>query len=327
MSTLLDLTRMNQIPVEYTLDGMRALRNAEQTDQVNLQELMRRQAHEQQMDPLRVQQAQLANLGTGQKIAEGEYGLSTLGRKDQMERDLFGATQQAKLKELLAGASDNDAKMFENELYKRLQSTRPGTKEHAAASKALEATRGFISHKQKMSELAVGPNTSGYWQHKINRENIEAGKYKDKTTLKLSFDDQMAKAKNAIQQKAIWDTWAAIAQTNPQEYSWLIPILNDMLPRIQERYAIEAPNMQPKPGEVDLGATAPGIATTPNKPTLTPRPVVPTAPAAPAASAPTAPAAMPKTPDEAKVAGWKLMRDKNGNRAYVGPDGKFVEVK
>jgi hypothetical protein len=35
----------------------------------------------------------------------------------------------------------------------------------------------------------------------------------------------------------------------------------------------------------------------------------------------------PKTVHEAKLSGWKLMRDAKGNTAYVGPDGQFLEVK
>lgn len=34
-----------------------------------------------------------------------------------------------------------------------------------------------------------------------------------------------------------------------------------------------------------------------------------------------------RTPEQAKAAGWKLMTDANGNRAYVGPDNQIVEVK
>jgi len=35
----------------------------------------------------------------------------------------------------------------------------------------------------------------------------------------------------------------------------------------------------------------------------------------------------PTTPQEAQQAGWKLMVDKNGNRAYVGPNKEIMEVK
>lgn len=330
MSTLLDLTRMDKIPVEFTLDGMRALRRNEETDQINLQELMRKQAYEQQMDPLRIQQQQLANQRSGQLLGEGEYSLATMGRKDQMERDLFGTTQQAKLKELLASASDNDAKMFENELYNRARQARPGTPEHSAAMKALEFTRGAIEEKRK-SDLALrATHANNATQIKLEQMRIDAGKYVKQDRFKLSFQEELARAKNAVQVAALLRKYSAAAATDP-DYAPLIPFLQHLAQTNASAYDAEVPNTGQKPGDIDLGATAPGIRTAPPRPVVNPaeglKPPVPAASSAAPAPAPTQPSAMPKTPDEAKAAGWKLMRDKNGNRAYVGPDGKFIEVK
>ena len=199
MSTLASLTQMDRIPVGFTLDGLQALRNQQATDDFTLGELQRKQTHEMEMDPLRVQQQQFTNARSGQLMGEGEYTLASAGRKDASERMMFGATHDAKIKELLANASDNDAKLFENTLYQKLQSVRPGSPEHGNLMKALESTRGAIQEKRKhLHALEIARmNNAAMLQGK--KMDIDAGKFDKVGRISLTLEDRLLKAKSAAE--------------------------------------------------------------------------------------------------------------------------------
>lgn len=320
MTTLQDLTKTDQIPVGMTLDGLAALHNQQQQDQITLQELARKSAHEAEMDPLRVQQQQLSNMRSGQLLGEGEYSLASAGRKDASERMLFGPIQEAKLKELLVTAKDSEAKLFEQQLYEKMRSARPGSPEHGALMQALEKTRGFIEEKRKTDQKIRELNTTGWWQRTINQDNIDAGKYRDANAFKTSFDYALSKADSAIKINSVLTRYMAIAQSDPN-YASLIPTLNAMLERNKAPYDLEMDQRRRQGvGGVDVG-TVTGLPTIPPKPsTAGPLPVPGEQPAPTTVST-------PKTIDDAKKAGWKLMKDAKGNSAYVGPNGQFIEVK
>lgn len=69
-------------------------------------------------------------------------------------------------------------------------------------------------------------------------------------------------------------------------------------------------------GNVDVGAAA-------NVPTHAMPAPVPTS----QVNQQAAPTKAPTNAAEAQAAGWKLMVDKNGNKAYVGPNNQFFEIK
>lgn len=270
MSTLLDLTRMNQIPVGFTLDGMQALRNAQETDQVNLEELVRKQDYERQMDPLRIQQQSLANLSTGQKLAEGEYTLASAGRKDMAERELFGAKQNAELRKLLTAASDDEAKLFENELYKRLQATRPSTPQHTAATKALEATRTFQEEKRKHAHSIQIAGMNNATQLKLEQMRIDAGKYTKAN--RMGFEESIRKLKKASEIIAAYRREALIAQQggDVETARHYLQIANDPRLMAQAEMELRQSPTGGRAGEPDIGAM--GIPTVPQT-SITPQPL------------------------------------------------------
>lgn len=275
METLSSLAQIGKVPVGFTMDAMDMLQNQERMDQFKLSEMQRKEAHERAMDPLRLEEKTLANLTSAQALEEGTFKLAGLGRKERMEQSLFGPAQKAKLQELLAGASDNEAKLFENTLYKRLQQTRPGSPENRAAMAALEQTRGFIAHKQKLAELAVGPNITGRWQDKMNQDNIAAGRWNKPNKLIIGFENELARAQGHLKKLAVVGQYMALAQNDP-ELAHLIPILNIMREQLRPGAEAEANNAGIKPGEIDLSGMS-GIPTIPGRPV---------APPAEAASAP-----------------------------------------
>jgi len=301
---------------------MEALRNAQATDNFNLAELQRKAAHEAEMDPLRVQQQQLSNMRSGQLLGEGEFTLASAGRKDASERLLFGPTHDAKIKELLANASDNDAKLFENTLYQKLQTARPGSLEHGNLMKALESTRGAIQEKRKHLHALEIARMNNAAQVNLEQMRIDAGKYQKANTLKIGFEYELSKADNAIKVNAVLTKYMAIAQSDP-DYKPLIPTLNAMLERNKAPYDLEVDQRRRQGvGGLDLGTTT-GLPTVPPRPSTAGPLPVPGEQPAPAA----APATAPKSVDDAKKAGWKLMKDAKNNSAYVGPNGQFIEVK
>lgn len=308
MATLQDLTRMDQIPVGMTLDGMAALRNQQARDQIGLDELVRKQAHEAEMDPLRVQQQQLANQQQGFLNQKSSFDLNSMGRKEAMETSLFGPTQEAALKKLLAQAGEDETKIFEKTLYDKLRTVRPGTPEHGALMKALESTRGFVEEKRK-SDLALrATHANNATQIRLEQMRIDAGKYQKANTLKVGFEYELSRADNAIKVNAVITKYLAIAQADP-DYAGLIPTLNAMLERNKSSYNAEADlRRREGTGGVDLSRMG-------NIPTVPPQPTTQTPLPQPGASAAPATPAAP-----AKV---ERQMSKSGKPMVKGPDGKW----
>lgn len=308
MSTLYNLTQMDKIPVEFTLDGMRALRTSEDVDQVKLADLQRQYGHESEMDPIRLADARrkfayesemdplrIRQQQTGNQ--KGEFELSSLGRKDDMERSLFDQTKKTKLQELLASASDNEARVFENTLYERARAARPGSPEHKAILAALETTRGFQEEKRKHThalEIAARNNAT---QIKLEQMRIDAGKYQKAQDFKIGFRYELNKADNATKINAVLTKYLSMAQYDP-DLKHLIPMLNEMLDRNEAPYRAETDAMRRQgAGGIDAGAVT-GLPVRPPAPIQAPPVPAPTAGGQPPSQAqPTpAPEAKPSTP-------------------------------
>lgn len=285
MATLQDLTRMDQIPVGMTLDGIAALRRHQAREEFDLGELVRKQAHETEMDPLRVQQQQLANQQQGFLNQKTGFELNSLGRKEAMETSLFGQTQETALKKLLTEASDSQTKLFENHLYEKLRTTRPGSPEHGALMKALESTRGFVEEKRKTDQRLREIDRTGGWQRTINQDNIDAGKYNRAKTAD-TIEIRLQKAKTASERRQILiDAGNYVEQNGDATYAaQLRQRANDPALVQQSERELDARRREGG-GGVDIPAVTNGrIPTITPPPTVSATPITPT-PAAPAASA------------------------------------------
>lgn len=149
METLANLTQLNKVPLDMTLEGLGAVQQGRRADDIGLQELTRKQAHEIQMDPMRVAHQQLVNRGLTLGNDEAGFRLAAMGRKDRMETELWDQTKATQLQKLLASEGDDKAKIFENGIYEQLRSTKPGTPQHRALTGALETTRGWMEDRRK----------------------------------------------------------------------------------------------------------------------------------------------------------------------------------
>lgn len=192
--TMTQLGQMPKVPLDMTLDGLAALRQTQQADNIGLQELMRKQSYEQQMDPLRVAEQGLRNKGLILDQQKSDYELKKLGRNDRMETELWDQTKATNLAKLLDQEGEANANMFGQQLYQRLQKTQPGTREYKAIVGALQTTKGWMEkqrdHQQRLGEIGE----SGRQQRLTNAEANAARMQMEK--LKLDGRAALTKAKS-----------------------------------------------------------------------------------------------------------------------------------
>lgn len=147
MDTLQGLTQLNQVPVDMTLEGLRAVGQRQRTDEITLQELARKQQYEQQADPLRIRQMQLAN----------DVSLQNLGRvtRENKEGDFTSdARMQAELKKHLLSASQADldqvAQHGQRLAYSMHQDPTTRAKERAMGQALLLQSKEAIQEREKI---------------------------------------------------------------------------------------------------------------------------------------------------------------------------------
>lgn len=148
MDTLQGLSTLGRVPLDMTLDGLAAVRQQQQADTLGLEELMRKQAQSQRMDPLLVAEQELRNRGLTLGNQKSGYELASLGRKDRMETELWDQTKATELAKLLDQEGAANAKTFEQGIYKQLQNTPKGSPQYKALVGALETTRGWIEKRR-----------------------------------------------------------------------------------------------------------------------------------------------------------------------------------
>ena len=190
MDTLQGLTQLNQVPVDMTLEGMAALRQRQQTDAIGLQELARKQQHEQQMDPLRIRQQQLAN----------DVSLQNLGKttRDNREADFTSnARMQDELKKHLLGADASDLAQIEQHGQRLAYSTNP--KERATGQQILLQTKAAIQEREKIR--LQGQNAERLMGIQVNAGRFTKAAPVDRNTLLI----KLRSSKSALQTAEILD--------------------------------------------------------------------------------------------------------------------------
>jgi len=301
MDTLQGLTQLNQVPVDMTLEGLRAIGQRQRTDEITLQELARKQQYEQQADPLRIRQMQLAN----------DVSLQNLGRmtRENKEGDFTSdARMQAELKKHLLNASQADLDQVAQHGQRLAYSQNP--KERAIGQALLlQSKEAIIARQAQEAHLrAVQAQQAGA----LARANAKPGK---------SFDP-----KNPEHMYAHLMNRALTAESE-EEAAHFRGLADEQLSVMREKWQTKAV----PPGTVDVGAA--GRRPVPTLPT--PAPVSVAGPTnAATAGRPARQAAAeaakknPTNIQEAQQAGWVYKVDAKGNKAYVSPDNKqFIEVK
>jgi len=257
--SLNNLTQLGKVPIDMTIEGHNAFLRGQNADQIGLQELMRKQAHEQQMDPMRVAHQQLVNKGLTLGNEKSDYELKSLGRKDKMETELWDQTKASKLAKLLDEEGEAKANTFGQQLYQKLQTTRPGTPEHRAIMGALETTKGWVEKKRDQRYEMEKVGTQAKNARELMQMQIDAGRFKGKGGGSVSFEQTLSKFKKAHEQhQALVQAELMARQEGNDALADSYKARADAI-RPQAEQELK---MIPAPGAVDVGA-ATGMATTP----------------------------------------------------------------
>jgi len=249
MDTLQGLTQLNQVPVDMTLEGLRAIGQRQRTDEITLQELARKQQYEQQADPLRIRQMQLAN----------DVSLQNLGRmtRENKEGDFTSdARMQAELKKHLLSASQADldqvAQHGQRLAYSMHQDPATRAKERAIGQALLLQSKEAIQEREKI-------RLQGAQQQELMRMQIDAGRFKKADKGGFTFEQSLSKFKKAHEQHQALVQQALMARREGNE-----PLAESYEARAESiRPQAEAElRMLQQPGQVDLAATG-DIAVTP----------------------------------------------------------------
>ena len=243
MDTLQGLTQLNQVPVDMTLEGLRAVGQRQRTDEITLQELARKQQYEQQADPLRIRQMQLAN----------DVSLQNLGRMTRENKEgafTSDARMQAELKKHLLNASHADLDQVAQHGQRLAYSQNP--KERAIGQALLLQSKEAIQEREKI-------RLQGAQQQELMRMQIDAGRFKKADKGGFTFEQSLSKFKKAHEQHQALVQQALMARREGNE-----PLAESYEARAESiRPQAEAElRMLQQPGQVDLAATG-DIAVTP----------------------------------------------------------------
>lgn len=262
-NTLNALTQLPQVPLDMTLEGLKATGQSQQADQIGLQELMRKQQFETQMDPLRVQQQQNdVNIGL-----QDLYGKTRANKEADFTSN---ARMQSELKKHLAAATDSDVHMAYNKF--RMMAASENPHERALGVAGLQTTDEFIKNAATLRshEKVAGMNNNT--QIKLEQMRIDAGKYDKVNRFAVGFESELAKAQGAAKKLAVVQQYKALAKTDPDLASKM-EVLDILEMRLAPQAAAELAASQQKPGQVDVqGLTNGQVPTTPSLPIVPAKP-------------------------------------------------------
>ena len=324
--------------------------NARRGDSLSLENATRALAHAKAMDPLLLQTAG-ANLESIYANTEGtrastentrartssiplenrlkEEQRRGLQLENDYEESIIPEKKKSAVAKFLREASDADFAKAENDVYNLIRSN--NSKQRKAGMELLPYLKSSVEERYKTdSQLrVVGATQAGQQslealRHKnataLEQQRIDAGKY-DRKTLAVTVESMLLKARDAAHKAEILEQAYWVAKSAGDEEA--AAILTQRAQQARQRSAEDFKNRAAgAPGRIDV-ASETGMT-----PTARPTADAPIAMPANSATA-TRKDRMenPKTPQEAQAAGWKLMQDANGNKAYVGPNNQIMEIK
>ncbi len=168
LSSMMALGQMDKVPLDMTLEGLRAYGQTQQADQIGLQEMLRKQQFEQQMDPMRLQAQRTSN----------NTGLQDLAAKTRENKEAdftSNVRMQAQYKGFLQKASDADLGMATNKWQEMAMSRDP--KISAQGRAGLSMTKDFLLAKQNQDNQARISAADNARAVQIEKMGIDAGKY------------------------------------------------------------------------------------------------------------------------------------------------------
>ena len=316
--------------------------NARRGDSLSLENATRALAHAKAMDPLLLQTAG-ANLESIYANTEGtrastentrartssiplENRLKEEQRRGlQLENDhgesIIPEKKKSAVAKFLREASDADFAKAENDVYNLIRSN--NSKQRKAGMELLPYLKSSVEGRYKTdSQLrVVGATQAG-------QQSLEALRHKNAMELQAQKDASStersriaaearlkassANSKQSWQNLAVEFAQKAIATTDPNikaDLEGYAQYAQQMAERLQPAKPVITPEASGGMLQSPQGAA------------------MPTLPANSATATRKDRMENPKTPQEAQAAGWKLMQDANGNKAYVGPNNQIMEIK
>lgn len=262
MFTLDNLTKLNQVPLDMTLEGLKAVGQGQQADTIGLQELMRKQQFDTTMDPLRIQQQQ----------NDVNIGLQDLQQKTRTNREgeyVSFAKMQDDLKKHLVGATNSDVQMAYNKF--RMMAADPNPQVRAQGIAGLQTTDEFIKEQEQTRRAQSVANINAASQKELEQMRINAGKYEKRSTFQIGLTNEMARAQGAAKKLAVVQQYKALAATDP-EFAELATQLAELERVLTPQARAELVASQGKPGEVDVSTLTQGQVPTTPPISITPKP-------------------------------------------------------
>lgn len=258
MNTLSDLTKMGQVPIDMTLDGLAAVRRQEAADAISLADSQRKYLQEMQMDPLRVKQQQTANDISLEQLASQ--------RRGNREADFVSPVKMlSDYKGYLAKAGDDDIKLATQQAQQMAFSRDPAVAERGRA--LLGATKEFLLQKQKDAADLDKVRQQGADQRQLMQMQIDAGRFDKAGKYAMSLESRLRMAKNAKEKAEILEQGYQEAQAAGDGNLAAIYLMRAQEAR--QRAAEDEANRMAKPGQIDtpavggLPAIPPPTATAP----------------------------------------------------------------
>lgn len=269
MNTLSDLTKMGQVPIDMTLDGLAAVRRQEAADAISLADSQRKYLQEMQMDPLRVKQQQTANDISLEQLASQ--------RRVNREADFVSSVKMmSDYKGYLAKAGDDDIKLATQQAQQMAFSSDPVVS--AKGQALLSATKEFLLQKQKDTADLDKIRQQGADQRQLMQMQIDAGRFTKANKFGLSFTQQLSFENDPVKKLTLIRSGMAQAKDDP-ELQAMLPLLQEMERQIRPIAERKLNAGAQRPGAVDIRElTNGGVPTAPDL-SLTP-------PGTPAASDP-----------------------------------------
>jgi hypothetical protein len=305
-----NLQTISQLPLHHTNRGLEMMDQFKNADAATLQELM-------------AQRQRSAEMHTADLAQKGATLESTiLGNKAQgMTNEVKAATLpqeiKAKLDEFAKKADDHQWAMFESKIKNGLQSQDKIVKAQAQAMydqlPAQIKLRQEQAYERSLREMTDNTTRRG--------QDISAQTTRETANIRATSTAKKFPTTPAALY-AMYQNEADNPENTPEERMRYKELAERELERMVQARILAA--QASSAGRPDIGAlTQGGIPTRPGPQASD----VYNTPGQQGRSSHQQPAAVPKTPEEAKKAGWKLMRDSKGNTAYVGPNNEIMEVK
>lgn len=360
-TSLADLGQMNNVPVDMTLEGLNQYRQGQQADQMAMEDLPGLIQHQQNMRPLQEQSMAANSAATLAQIP----GMQADARMKNVQADTAEKTQQSNIEALIAKHGHEKMQSYLDEiqgmgplfqqagimagsgpggvqLAKKLimdsghgdmwDQTWEGTSQARLSDLLYTKGKEISATLPRMQQAVDVASLKAEYQARLeaakiaSRESIAAGHNqlkRDVSQAELAFKNEH-QTPNYQQLSARYSELARQAYASGNsDYGQQLDQEAQRLDAVAKQYAAIQGNVNNQ-GKVDVTGLTSGAI-----PTLNPNR---TATTTPGTEFPQRggqqPKAQPKNAQEAEAAGWVLHKDKNGNKAYVSPDGKsYFEAK